>query len=77
MPKQTGSSGSPQTERRLVVWGDADRERLGRRVSTHRDAVAARGLALLRTFLKDSFRPDAFEVVTIEVYAARMSIGFR
>ena len=54
----------------LVVWGDADRERLGRRILGHRDAVTARGLALMGTFLKDSFRPDAFEVVTVEIYAA-------
>ena len=32
--------------------------------------MAACGLAVLGTFLKPSFRPDAFEIVTAEIYAA-------
>jgi hypothetical protein len=59
----------------VLVHGNGARERLATRVVEHREEISAAALRLLSDFLKESFRPEAFELISIEVFAAATPDG--
>ena len=53
----------------VVVYGDESRTRLARRVIEHREAISAKAVGLLESFMRDH---GTFDLSSIEVFAAAM-----